>query len=207
MSSLVLPSPQHAPTTSRTPPLVHALALILGDLVSTLVFSAVFALTHGLGLSFAIAVATGIGGVLWTRWRGRRVDAIQWLSLGLVVVFGAAALVAHDPRFVMLKPTLIYLAVAATMLKRGWMTRYMPPIVLKHGPEIADRFGYVWSAGMFALAVANLALAAHGDMKLWASFLAAAPLGIKLVLVATQYGVTRWMVRRRVIAAMTRTAV
>ena len=30
------------------------------------------------------------------------------MSLGLVVVFGGASLVTHDPRFIMLKPTLIY---------------------------------------------------------------------------------------------------
>lgn len=196
-------APQDASPPSRTPPLLNALGMVLGDLVSTLVFSGVYAATHGLALSFAVALAAGLGGVEWTRRRGRKVDAIQWLSLGLVVVFGGAALIAHDPRFVMLKPTLIYAAVGATMLKRDWMTRYMPPVVLTHGADLSARFGYVWAGAMFALAAANLALVARGDMRLWAVFLAAAPLGLKIALVGVQYATTRVIVRRRILAART----
>lgn len=185
----------------RLPYLAHAFALIAGDLVSTLVFAAVYAMTGRLAVSFGVAVAAGVAGVAITRLRGRTVDAMQWLSLALVVVFGAAALIAHDPRFLMIKPTLIYAAVGATMLKRGWMTRYMPPIVVEHGADLSHRFGYAWAAAMFALAAGNVALVAHGDMRLWAACLATAPVAMKVALTAVQYGVTRIVIRRRVLRA------
>lgn len=185
----------------RVPALVSSLGLVLGDLVSTLVFTGAYAVTHGLGLSFAVAVAAGVAGIVWTRRRGREVDAMQWLTLGLVVVFGVAALLTHDKRFIMLKPTLIYAAVGATMLKPGWITRYLPPIAQTHGADLARGFGYAWAASMFALAAANLALAAHGDLRLWAGFLAVAPLSLKAGLICVQYATTRLVVRRRVIAA------
>ena len=116
---------------------------------------------------------------------------MQGMSLALVVVFGAAALLTHDARSVMLKPTVIYLAVAAVMLKPGGMRRYLPPKARLHGAATADAFGYLWSAAMAGLAVLNLALALHGDVRLWAATLATAPIALKLGLGATQYAVTR----------------
>ncbi len=66
---------------------------------------------------------------------------------------------------------------------------------------LAGAFGYVWAAPMFALAAANLALASHGDLRLWAGFLAVAPLTLKAALIVLQYATTRALVRRRVLAA------
>ena len=63
-------------------------------------------------------------------WRKHPVDTMQWLSIGLVVVSGIATLLTADPRFVMLKPSVIYCIVGAYMLKPGWMTRYLPPIAV-----------------------------------------------------------------------------
>jgi len=174
---------------------IHPLARLAftlgGDFVSTLVFALVFARSHDLAWSLGLALASGVGGIAWTRARGRSVDALQWLSLALVVVFGGASLMTCDARLVMIKPTIIYLAVAAVMLKPGWMRRYLPEKALQHGAAITDRFGYVWSAAMASLAAANLALAWHGDVRLWGAFLASAPLALKLGLGVVQYVVTR----------------
>jgi intracellular septation protein len=42
-----------------------------------------------------------------------------------------------DPRFVMLKPSVVYCIVGAYMLKPGWMNRYLPPIAVQTVPDIA----------------------------------------------------------------------
>ena len=75
----------------------------------------------------------GFAQIAYLKLRRSPIDAMQWMSLGLVVVFGGASLLTHDPRFIMFKPTLIYVAIGAVMLKRGWMTRYMPPVALPWG--------------------------------------------------------------------------
>ena len=175
--------------------------LIFGDLISTLVFAAAYALTHAVASAFALAMAAGVGGILWTVLSGRRVDAMQGLSLGLTTVFGAAALVTHDPRWVMLKPTLIYGAVGATLLRPGWMVRYVPEVAFEHGAEVTRAFGRAWAAAMLSLATANLGFALRGDAALWAAFLAVAPISLKLGLAGVQYVVTRTVVRRRIRAA------
>lgn len=187
------------PFASRPlPPMLRVGAAVAGDFVSTLAFALIFSLSHSLVVSLAAGLLLGVLGVAWTRARGHAVDPIQWLSLGLVVVFGGAGLLTHDARFVMFKPTVIYLAVAAVMLKPGWMRRYLPPKAQGHGLGVSDAFGYVWSAAMAALAIANLALALHGDVRLWGGFLAVAPLALKLTLGVAQYVLTRRSVIRAI---------
>ncbi len=186
------------PPRSTLGALLPVARLMGEDLVSTLVYAALYAATRNLLLSTGVAVAAGIAGVLWTRARGRRVDAIQLLSLGLVVVFGGLGLLTRDPRFVMVKPTLAYLAVAAVMLKPGWLVRYMPQVVRDHGADLVRRCEFAWALAMGAMALANGGFALSGDVKAWAAFIAVAPLASKGVLTALTYGVIRIGVRRRV---------
>ena len=61
---------------------------------------------------------------------------MQWMSLGLVIVFGSATLLTHNPRFMMAKPTIIYVLIGAAMMQRGWMLAYMPPAGRDLGDEI-----------------------------------------------------------------------
>src|SRR5581483_4155033 len=119
------------------------------------------------------------------------------LSLFLVIVFGGAALVTRDQLFVMLKPTLIYAAIGAVMLRPGWMTRYVPAIVGTTAADVAVLFGYLWAALMFATAAANLLLALQASQTAWAWFIGGFPLVSKLALVLLQYVTTRAVIRRR----------
>jgi intracellular septation protein A len=124
---------------------------------------------------------------------------MQWLTLGLVAVFGGAALATHNPVFVMVKPTLIYVAVGCVMLRRGWMTRYMTdPRAISHAADVTTRFGYAWAGLMFATGAANLALAVWASPAAWAWFVGVFPLASKIGLVGIQYAMTKSIVRRRV---------
>jgi intracellular septation protein len=131
---------------------------------------------------------------------GRPVAPLQWMGLGLILVFGTASLLTHDLRFLMVKPTIIYLLIGGVMLKRGWMLRYMPPVAAGHGEDVMIRFGYVWAGLMLVTAVANavfaIALTTH-----WVQFMAIFPMASKLVLFGVQYAVTRHIVRRRVMTS------
>ena len=171
------------------------------DLLSSLLFAGLLSFTHDVTLSIGIAIAAGVAQIGWLTLRGRRADAMQWMSLGLVVVFGGASLMTHDPRFLMFKPTLIYCAVGAVMLKRGWMIRYMPPKALAWSDDVVTVFGYIWAGMMFMTAAINLALVVNGDPKTWAWFLGVFPLASKLGLFAVQYLTTRFIVMRRMRAA------
>ncbi len=185
----------------RGSPLLKAGLMFAGDLASSLIFAGLFATTHSAYLATGVALAFGVGQIAWHLARRSPIDAMQWMSLGLVIVLGGAALLTHDPRFVMVKPTLIYIVVGSAMLKRGWMTRFMPPEVLTWAPGMPVMFGYIWAALMFATAAMNLVLAGYGDPKVWALWLAVFPIASKLALFGVQYLVTRMTVVRGMRAA------
>jgi intracellular septation protein len=178
-------------------PLVHAGKSIAADLLSTLSFVALFSVTHSVYVATGVGIAVGVAQIAWLRVRHRPVDAIQWMSLGLVLVFGGASLLTSDMRFVMLKPTVIYTVVGAVMLKRDWMIRYMPPVALRWSRDVVMVFSRVWAAMMFATAGLNLALAVHGDIRIWAWFIGVFPIASKLTLFVVQYVATRVVVRAR----------
>ena len=51
-------------------------------------------------------MAFGVAQIGWEFAREKPIDAMQWMSLFLVVGSGAATLFTDDPRFVMVKPSL-----------------------------------------------------------------------------------------------------
>jgi intracellular septation protein len=158
------------------------------DLISTLVFVALSALTHNVLLATGVAMAAGAARVIQLRMRGDRVNAMQWMSLGLVVVFGGATLMTHDPRFMMAKPTIVYILVGAAMLERGWMLPYLPPAAREHLDEaVMIRWGYVWAGLMFLTAALNAVFALGASLAIWSVFVAVFPAASKIALFAVQY--------------------
>ena len=120
------------------------------------------------------------------------------MSLGLVLVLGTATLLAQSPRFMILKPSFVHFAIAAVMLRRGWMTRYLPAIVHENVPEtVIIGAGYAWAGLMVVLGAINLVLAAQSDIRVWAWFISFGAIGAKLAAFLLQYAVFRMMVQRR----------
>ena len=131
---------------------------LLADLASTLLFLSLYELTHNIAVAVGAGIALALAQIGWKLARRCRIDALQWVSLFLVISSGAATLITRDPRFVMLKPTVIYLLVGLTMMRRGWMLRYMSERAMSFVPDLAYGFGYVWAGMMFFSAALNLIL-------------------------------------------------
>jgi intracellular septation protein A len=191
-------SPVPPETDDPMHPLIRAGRWVVQDLLSTLIFVALYAATHSIYIAAGLAIAIGVARITYLKFRRLPVDAMQWLSLFLVVVFGGATLLTHDPIFVMLKPSLVHVAIGIVMLRRGWMNRYVGPIALAHAADVTIRFGYAWAALMFATAAANLVVAFLVDTTTWAWFVGVFPILSKVALVVVEYVVTRNIVRRRI---------
>lgn len=176
---------------------MHAARPLANDLLSSLLFAALIAMSVDRQIATLVAIAFGIGHVaLWLLLR-KPVAPLQWASLALVLTFGAASLVLHDVRFLMAKPTLIYLILTVMMLKRGWMLRYMPSVALGHGERPMIVFGYVWAGLMALTAAANLVVAVRFP-ELWPAFLAIFPTVSKIALFAIQFATVRHLTIRSV---------
>jgi intracellular septation protein A len=180
----------------------QALRQLAEDFLSAIVFFALYALTGSLSIGVVVAIAVGAAQIVRRVLLGRPIEAMQWMSLALVVVLGGASILFHSARFIMVKPSIIHLAIAAIMLRRGWMSRYLPPIVPQYlGQPIIDAAGYAWAGLMAALAVANLVIALECSLTTWAWFISVGAFGAKAAAFGLQYAVFRALVRRRIIAA------
>jgi intracellular septation protein len=180
--------------------LFQAARVLLLDMASTLLFLAVYLLTDNLFVSVGLGMALGIAQIGWQLFHKKPVEALQWLSVILIVASGTATFFTRDPRFVMLKPSLIYTIVGVVMLRRGWMNRYLPPEAAPVA-DVGTTFGYVWAGLMFASAALNVALALTLDAKSWAAAMSAWGIASKIGLFLIQYATMRMIGRRRALAA------
>jgi len=176
-------------------------ARLATDFLSAIVFLVVYLATANVVLATAVAIAGAVGQVIHARVKGRELGFMTWASLALVILLGSITLWTHDPRFMLAKPAIAHFAIGTIMLKRGWMLRYMPPIVAEHAPDYVTIAGYAWAALMFALGAGTIAVAMTGDLKLWALYVSVVAVGAKIAAFAVQYVVFRMLVPARVRAA------
>jgi intracellular septation protein A len=177
--------------------LLRSARLLVSDLAATILFLIVLLVTKDLILAVALGVGLGVLQIGWLMARRQKIDTMQWLSIGLVVVSGAATMLTSDARFVMLKPSVIYCIVGAYMLRPGWMNRYLPPIAVQTVPDIAYIYGFVWAGLMFGSAVLNIALALTLDPVTWSATMSVWGIASKLALFLIQYSTMTMIGRRR----------
>jgi intracellular septation protein A len=171
------------------------------DFFSTIVFLALYFISGNVLLATAVAIAGAIAQLIYVHVRAQPLGFMTYASLALVVVLGSATLLTNDPRFVLAKPSIAHFAIGAIMLKRGWMLRYMPPVVAETIPEYVTFAGYAWAALMFALGAGVIAVAMTGDMALWALYVSVVAIGAKVAAFAVQYVAFRILVTNRIRAA------
>jgi intracellular septation protein len=168
--------------------LAFAIRPLAQDMLATLAFAGLYALTRSVYLATVIGVGLGVAQLGWRLLRRQPVAALQWASVGLVVVMGAATIITHDPRFIMFKPTIVYAVVAASMLQPGWMMRYMPPASREWLPRsLIVGGGYAWAALMALTAALNAWFAFETSAAMWAAFLAIFPMASKFAAFAVHY--------------------
>jgi len=177
--------------------LFQSARLLLLDMASTFFFLVLFLLTKNVPLSVTLGVALGVAQIGVQFARGKRIETMEWLSLFVVVASGAATLLTHDPRFVMIKPSVLYGIVGVVMLKPGWMNRYLPPAAKELVPDIATIFGFVWAGLMFATAALNIVVALNFSVVAWSAVMAVFAIGSKLALFLVSYALMRAIAIRR----------
>jgi intracellular septation protein len=78
------------------------------DRVSALVIARVI-------LATAAFVLATVAAMIVSKTKTGHISPMLWLSGGLVVVFGGLTVYFHDPRFIQMKPTIVYTAFAAIL--------------------------------------------------------------------------------------------
>ena len=176
--------------------LLYALGPMLFDSLGVIVFAVLLVAGAGIVAATIAGTAVAIAVVGYELARGKKVAALQWISLASVLLTAAATLFTGDPRFVMAKPTIVYLVVGSVMLRKGWLNRYIMPEQQALVGDVMDRFGMIWAALMFASAALNLVVAVFFTAW-WPLFVGIFPLASKFGLFAVHIAVVHFIGQAR----------
>ena len=93
---------------------------LLLDFFPILLFFAAFKV-WGIYAATAVAIVATVAQIAFLRLRHGKVEPMQWLSLGVIVLFGGATLLAQSETFIKWKPTVLYWARGGTLLVGAWL--------------------------------------------------------------------------------------
>lgn len=131
-----------------------------------------------------IVIATVVGilatmaQIAWIKLRGRKVDGVLWVSLGMFVVFGGLTIYLHDEDFIKWKLTILYwgfalvLLVSDLLFKKN-LTRQTMNEIIELPDLMWSRLNFVWIAFLTFMGALNWYLAFvlfKGNTAAWVSF-------------------------------------
>jgi len=163
---------------------------ILYDLFPVLLFFVAYKVSD-IYVATAVAVAASVAQVAWLLLRGRRVDPMLWVSLGIIVLFGGATLLLKDPTFIKWKPTVLYwlFALALAGARLVWRRNLLQSLIggqVELPPSAWTTLMWSWSGFFAALGVLNLFVAYNYSESTWVNFKVFGVTGLMLVFVLIQ---------------------
>jgi len=121
-----------------------------------------------------VFMAAMIAAMLYSQIRYRHISPMLWFSGIMVVVFGGLTLWLHDERFIKVKPTIYYAAVAALLLFGLLTRRNLLKVVLGSAyPGLRERGWYLltrnWVVFFLVMACLNEAVWRTTSTEFWAA--------------------------------------
>jgi intracellular septation protein len=142
-------------------------------------------------LATAVAILATFGQIGWVWMRHRKVDTMLWVSLAIILVFGGATLLFHDPTFIKWKPTALYwmfggvLGVSALAFRRN-LIRKMLEAQIQLPDAVWARLNMAWAAFFIAMGFLNLYVAFNFSEEAWVNFKLFGGMGLMLAFVLAQ---------------------
>ena len=142
-------------------------------------------------LSTVVVILATLAQVLILLVRGKRIDAMLWVSLALVVVLGGATIYFHNENFIKWKPTALYW-VMGSILAGGQLLfkRNLIKSLLGAQMELPENVWTVvcwsWVAFFAFMGCLNLWVAFNFSTATWVSFKMFGGLGLMLLFVVAQ---------------------
>lgn len=140
----------------------------------------------------AVVIVATFAQIAFAWWKHRKVETIQWVSLGLVVVFGGATLVLHDENFIKWKLTIFYWLFAVILIGAALMGKNLIRSLLASQAqmqlpeEIWRLLNHMW-IGFFAfMGALNLYIFQHFSTDTWVNFKMFGSLGLMIVFLVVQ---------------------
>ncbi len=145
----------------------------------------------GIYVATGVAIVATIAQIAWLRHSTGKVEPMQWVSLGVIVVFGGATIIAHNDTFIKWKPTVLYwlmgltLAAGQLFFRKNLLKSLMGSQL--ELPDVAWRVtNWSWIAFFSVMGVVNLWVAYNYDTDTWVNFKLFGGMGLMALFVIGQ---------------------
>ena len=142
-------------------------------------------------LATVVVIVATLLQIIWIKARGRKVDTMLWVSLGLVTILGSATIYFHSENFIKWKPTVLYWVMGGSLLvgqlvfkKNGIKSLMGAQMTL---PDAVWRtVNFSWVAFFTVMGFINLWVAFNFSTSTWVNFKLFGGMGLMLVFVLAQ---------------------
>ena len=142
-------------------------------------------------LATVVVIIATLAQVLYLKLRGRRVDTMLWVSLGLVVVLGGATVYFQNENFIKWKPSALYWAMGPALWLWPLITgRNLLKVLLGEQiqlpPKVWHRLNFAWVAFFGIMGLLNLWVAYSFSTDTWVNFKLFGGIGLMLLFTLAQ---------------------
>ena len=142
-------------------------------------------------LATVVVIVATLAQILWLKARGKNVDLMLWVSLGLVTALGSATIYFHSESFIKWKPTVLYWVMGGALLfgqlvlkKNGIKSLMGAQMDL---PDSIWRLvNFSWVAFFTIMGFLNLWVAFNFPTATWVNFKLFGGLGLMMLFVLVQ---------------------
>jgi len=162
----------------------------LYDLFPVILFFIAFKLA-GIYVATGVAIGATVLQIGLLAALGKKIDAMLWVSFGIIVVFGGATLILHDETFIKWKPTVLYWMFAAALagsrlLLRKNLIRSMLGAQMRLPEPVWSKLNWSWVVFFLFMGAANLAVAFNFTTDQWVTFKLFGGTGLMVAFVVAQ---------------------
>jgi intracellular septation protein len=142
-------------------------------------------------LATAVVIVATLAQVGWILARGRKVDTMLWVSLGLVVVLGGMTIWFQNETFIKWKPSVLYWAMGlAFWLSPILFGKNLLRVLMGQQIELPDgiwrRLNLAWVAFFGLMGLANIFVAYSFSTDTWVNFKLFGGIGLMLLFTLAQ---------------------
>jgi intracellular septation protein len=173
---------------------------LLADYFPLLLFFVAFKL-WGIYVATGVAIVASVAQIAYFRLRRRKIAAVHWLSLAIILTFGGATLLLHDDSFIKWKPTVLYwlfgaiLAGGRLVFRKNLISALLKDLTLPD--TVWARITWSWVAFFAAMGAANWYIAFHFPTDTWVNFKVWGGIGLFLLFGLGQaFAVARYLPER-----------
>jgi intracellular septation protein len=138
-----------------------------------------------------VAIVANIGQIAWLLLRGKKVEPMMWVSLGLIAVFGGATIWLHNEAFIKWKPSVLYWLFGVVLLgaQYGFGKNLIRAMMEKNItlPELIwRRLNLSWAVFFIVMGFINIYVAYHFSTDAWVNFKLFGSFGLMLLFIIGQ---------------------